>query len=119
MAREMELLVKITENKNRLERKMLTFITLVLPNLLVRRPIENREIIAAADRNERIEPITTGLIPFSVPISGRTTTKTSLVEATASEIQTAGLIPGRVITSLAFKDPAARRVQRDPDPHAR
>ena len=71
------------------------------------------EIIAEADRSERIAPITTGLIPFSVPTSGNITMRTSFTEATESEVQIAGLIPGRWITSLALIAPAISRSSFD------
>ena len=58
---------------------------------------------------ESIAPITTGLMPFSVPTRGKITTNTSFAAATDSEVQIAGLIPGRDKTSLALTDPAASR----------
>ena len=63
-------------------------------HLSVNRPSRNLEIIAAAERIERIAPITTGLMPFSVPTRGKITTKTSFAAATDSEVQIAGLIQG-------------------------
>ena len=80
-----------------------------MPYLFVNLPSEKRETIAAADRNERIKPITTGLMLRSVPNNGRRTIRTSLVAETASEAQTAGFIPGRAKTSLARIFSAIRR----------
>ena len=48
-------------------------------------------------------------MPNSVPTKGKITTRTSLVEATAREVQIAGFIPGRRITSRALIEPAASR----------
>jgi hypothetical protein len=48
-------------------------------------------------------------MPFSVPTRGKITTNTSFAAATDSEVQIAGLIPGRDKTSLALTDPAASR----------
>ena len=48
-------------------------------------------------------PITTGLMPNSVPTKGKITTRTSFVEATAREVQIAGFIaPAASRSSLLF-----------------
>ncbi len=87
--------------------------TRALPKRAVSLPSKKREIIADAERSERINPITTGLIPFSVPTNGRITTKTSLTDATESEVQIAGFIPGRFTTSRALIAPAISRSSLD------
>ena len=89
-----DVVAKIEPKRNSADEKMLIFITCAEPNRLVNLPRENLEIIAAPDRSDNIAPITTGLIPNSVPTKGRITTRTSLVAATVNEVQIAGLIPG-------------------------
>jgi hypothetical protein len=83
--------------------------TRALPNRAVDRPRKNLEIIADPERNDKMTPIVTGLMPNSVPTKGRMTTRTSFVEATAKEVHIAGFMPGRRITSRALIEPAASR----------
>ena len=104
---------KVEAKRTSADVTMLKFMTVEEPKRLVNRPNEKREIMAAAERADKIAPITTGLMPNSVPTRGKITTRTSLVDATARDIHIADLIPGRLITSRALIAPAASRSSCD------